>query len=140
MMLCFHELQSIIVSPLILLWLIMLLTSLYLLTILIWLTPSESMNSIMINYPNEFIISSSLANSAESKQSKIKFRRHVLPDTKIFRTEFLSSFIFLNRAAYPARDRVDLTYFSLNGTIDIRSFQKFAYPIISWTYISVEFD
>jgi len=89
------------------------------------------MSSIMINYPNEFIISSSLVNSAESKQSKIKFRRHVLPDMKIFRTEFLSSFIFFNHAAYPARDRVDLTYFSFNGTIDIISFQKFAYPIIS---------
>ncbi len=94
MILCFHKLQVITVPLLIVLWSIMLLTSLCLLTLLIRLTPSDPTNSIQINYLNEFIICSNLTNFAESKrlkfvldmirESTIKFGRHILPDIEIF--------------------------------------------------------
>ncbi len=65
------------------------------------ISPCDSTNFTMINYPNEFIVSLSLAHFAESKRSKIRFCRHGLSDIEIFSTNFLSSFVFL--------DHVDLT-------------------------------
>jgi hypothetical protein len=122
MILCFHELQAIAILPLTLLWSMMLLTSLYLLTLLIWLTPSNSTKSIIINCPNVFIIPSDLANFVESRQSKIKFRRHMLSDIEIFWTEFLSSFVFL--------DHVDL----ISSVLITRYFTD--YMLLSYSFSS----